>query len=182
MRSKQPSVAVYANQAAAAAALAGMTAGSLILTTDAPGSAFIVGLNAGAKVLLPINSATALGEWASRVLKLTATPGGAGSGLVTYAAEVVNGAGDPVPSAMVVVGAQRTVGAGAATLSVTSGQIVAYVNQGGGTIIAVIMADGGTGKAGFTLTGTAGDTWTVNAATDAATGGTGDQDAGRVLP
>ena len=181
MRSKQPTIALYASVALATAALATMTAGTIVLTTDAPGGAYIVKLNGTTKTLAPIDASTVLGPWATRAMSLTATPGAAASGNVAYSCEVLNADTDPVPGALVFVGCVRSAGAGSGSLSVSAGVIVQYLNVGGNSLAAVISCTAG-GIAAWTLNGTAGNTWTCNAATDAATGGQVESDAGRVLP
>ena len=180
-RSKQPTIAVYDTVANAAAAVSGMTAGTIVITTTAPGNAFVVKLNGSTRTLAPIDASGVLGPWVARLLSLAGVNGAPASGVITYTATVINDAAAPVPGALVFVGAQRTAGAGAGTLAVLTGTVVSLLDVGGGAIAAVVQCNNA-GVAVWTLTGTAGDTWTVNAGTDAPEGGSVDSEAGRVLP
>jgi hypothetical protein len=118
----------------------------------------------------------------TRAFTLAATPGAGGSGDVAYALTVVNGAAAPVPRALVFVGVERIVGAGAlAVLSVTQGTVISALDIGGDNIALVIQASS-LGQVAFTISGTPGDSITTLTATDAPNGGVLGADPGRVLP
>lgn len=175
---KVPTLTVVA--AIAAFVVANADVGSFVFD-NATGIVYVVRITAGVKSLVAIDGSTGLGEWASRALSLTATPGAPASGEVDYRAEVINADANPVPGALVWVGTGRAVGAGAGSITVTTGTRISQLDTAGSNIATLVQCDN-LGVAEWTLTGTAGDTWSTTAATDAPTGGQSDADAGRVLP
>lgn len=179
-RSNFPSVVVVDAIATFAAQLANATAGTRVLDRTPPGSIWEVGLNGTTKTLFQLDSGASLSPWATRTTTFVATPGAPASGAVAYAGVVSNATPAPVPQAVIQVGIERTVGAGAIGLSVTVGTLVSLI-ESGADIIATIVASGA-GAWGFTVVGTPADTIETRWATDAPTGGVLQVDAGRVLP
>jgi len=159
---------------------ANATPGTFVLDTGT-GIVWVVRLVGGTRSLLQVGTGGADPNL-TRAYTLAATPGAGGSGDVAYSLTVVNGAGAPVPRALVFVGVERIAGAGAlALLSVTNGTLISGVDNGGDNFALVIQASS-VGLVTFTISGTSGDTITTLTATDAANGGVLGADAGRVLP
>lgn len=159
---------------------ANATPGTFVLDTGT-GIVWVVRLVGTTRSLLQVGTGGADPNL-TRAYTLTATPGAGGSGDVAYSLTVVNGAAAPVPRALVFVGIERIVGAGAlALLSVTNGTLISSTDVGGDNIALVIQASS-VGLVTFTVSGTPGDTITTLTATDAPNGGVIGSDPGRVLP
>lgn len=159
---------------------ANATPGTFVLDTGT-GIVWVVRLVGTTRSLLQVGTGGADPNL-TRAYTLVPTPGAGGSGDVAYSLTVVNGAGAPVPRALVFVGIERTVGAGAlALLGVTNGTLISGLDVGGDTIALVIQASS-VGAVTFTVSGTPGDTISTLTATDAPNGGVLGADPGRVLP
>lgn len=154
--------------------------GTVVVETAAPGSVWVVGLNGTTKTLYQVDPASNLGVWATRACSFAATPGGAASGTVAYAGVVTNGAGAPVPRALVFASVDRTGGAGAVAIAAVTGTLVQVV-EGADGFIATIQATAA-GAWAFSAVGTPAATITTLVAVDAPVGGVLNTDAGRVLP
>lgn len=179
-RSKFPTLVVVDRITTFIPSLANTTAGTIVLDRTAPGAIWQVGLNGTTKTLFQLDPAGSLTPWVTRSTTFVVTPGAPASGSVAYAGVVSNSDGAGVPRAVILIGVQRSLGAGAISFTLTVGSLVSLIETGD-EIAAVIQATAA-GAWGFSVTGTAADEIDTAWATDAATGGVTQTDAGRVLP